>query len=76
MSKLFSKSKSLNESINSKSRDAFIQIEGISKTFNGTNAVKNVNLNILPANPNEGINFKRVDIVNDEKIPVDSFRNS
>ena len=46
MSKLFSKSKSLNESINSKSRDAFIQIEGISKTFNGTNAVKNVNLNI------------------------------
>ena len=46
MSKLFSKSKSLNESINSKSRDAFIQIERISKTFNGTNAVKNVNLNI------------------------------
>ncbi|GIR39255.1 MAG: hypothetical protein CM15mP51_00350 [Porticoccaceae bacterium] len=46
MSKLFSKSKSLNESINSKSRDAFIQIDGISKTFNATNAVKNVNLNI------------------------------
>ena len=46
MSKLFSKSKSLNESINSKSRDAFIQIDGISKTFNTTNAVKNVNLNI------------------------------
>ena len=46
MSNLFSKSNSLNESINSKSSDAFIQIEGISKTFNGTNAVKNVNLNI------------------------------
>ena len=46
MSKVFSKSKSPYESINSKSRDAFIQIDGISKTFNATNAVKNVNLNI------------------------------
>ena len=49
--------------LNQKTINSKINVSGI-----GLHSGKKVNLNILPANPNEGINFKRVDIVNDEKI--------
>ena len=56
--------------LNQKTVNSKISVSGI-----GLHSGKNVNLNILPANPNEGINFKRVDIVNDEKIVSPLFNN-
>ena len=56
--------------LNQKTVNSKISISGI-----GLHSGKNVNLNILPANPNEGINFKRVDIVNDEKIVSPLYNN-
>ena len=49
--------------LNQKTVNSKISVSGIC-----LHSGKNVNLNILPANPNEGINFKRVDVLNDEKI--------
>ena len=56
--------------LNQKTVISKISVSGI-----GLHSGKNVNLNILPANPNEGINFKRVDIVNDEKIVSPLYNN-
>ena len=56
--------------LNQKTVNSKISVSGI-----GLHSGKNVNLNILPANPNEGINFKRVDIVNGEKIVSTLYNN-
>ena len=56
--------------LNQKTINSKINVSGI-----GLHSGKKVNLNILPANPNEGINFKRLDIVNDEKIVSPLFNN-